>query len=55
MIPFTLISVTGSLAAASSAIYGYTEVSKCRNGHDPYSRYQRWEGNDDDYDEDYED
>ena len=55
MIPFTLISVAGSLAAASSAIYGYTEVSRCRNGHDPYSRYQHWEGDDDDYDEDYED
>ena len=55
MIPFTLISVAGSLAAASSAIYGYSEVSKCRSWQNPYNHYNHYQRRKkDDYDEDYD-
>ena len=55
MIPFTLISVAGSLAAATSAVYGYSEVSKCRSWQNPYNHYNHYQRRKkDDYDEDYD-
>ena len=48
-------AVDNEQAAATSAIYGYSEVSKCRSWQNPYNHYNHYQRREKDvYDEDYD-